>query len=121
MATENTSGYRTFLNGSSAIDAYLRVKLDNNGKLAVAGATDAAIGVTTEYIPASGYGTVKLFTGPGTFLVTAGGSINKGARLYPAASGKVAASGTTAIDLVAIDAASANGDVIEAAPCMVGA
>lgn len=118
---ENSSGYRAFTATAVALAAYIRVKVDSAGLISVAGATDNAIGVTTEAIAASGTGNVKLFSAPGTYLVTAGAAIARGARLYPLAAGKVDDAGTTAIPLVALEAATADGDVIEAAPALLGA
>jgi len=121
-ASQNEIGFLTFLNGgSSTINEGARVKVTGVNTIDVAGATDAAIGVAYETIPAGGYGTVKLFSAPGTFLVIASGAISAGAQLYPAASGQVAASGTTALNLVALEPATAAGDKITAAQIMKGA
>jgi hypothetical protein len=121
MTTENTTGFRTFQATAAAIAQAIRVKVDSNGLISAAGATDAAIGVTIEAVAASGYGNVKLFNAPGTFLVTAGAAITRGAVLYPLASGKVDDAGTTVMGLVALEAATADGDIIEAARYLVGA
>lgn len=119
--SENSTGLRTFQATATAIALGARVKVDSNGAISVAGAAEAAIGVTTEYIAASGYGTVKLFNAPGTYLCIAGGAVTRGAHLYPAAAGKVDDSGTTRIGLAALEAATADGDLIECAPCLLGA
>ena len=118
---ENSSGYRAFTATAVAIAAYKRVKVDSNGLISVAAATENAVGVTTEAIAASGTGTVKLFSAPGTYLVTANAAITMGAKLYPAAAGNVDDAGTTAINLCALETATALGDVIEAAPNFLGA
>lgn len=118
---ENTSGYKTFQATAVAIAPYLRVQVDANGLISVANATDNAIGITTEAVAASGYGRVKLFTAPGTFLFTATTAITRGATLFPTASGRVDDSGTTGIGFVALEAATAAGDVIEATRYLVGA
>lgn len=119
--TANSSGYRAFQATATAIAAYKRVKVDSDGLISVAAAAEGAIGVTVEAIAASGYGTVKLFNAPGTFMVTANAAITRGAQLYPTASGNVDDAGTTALPLVALEAATASGDVIEAAPLLLGA
>lgn len=119
--SENSSGLRTFQATAAAIAHGARVKVDSNGLISVAAAAEAAVGVTTEYVAASGYGTVKLFTAPGTYLCIAASAVTRGSQLYPAASGKVDDSGTTLIGLVALEAASADGDLIECAPCLKGA
>lgn len=121
MTTANQSGIRTFTATATAIAEAVRVQVDSNGLISVAGATDPAVGVTTEAIAASGRGNVKLFSAPGTFLCMAGAAIARGAQLYPLAAGKVDDTGTTKIGLVALEAATADGDIIECAPCMLGA
>jgi hypothetical protein len=118
---ENTTGYRTFQATATALAPYARVLVDANGLISVAGATDSAIGVTTDAVAAGGYGRVKLFSAPGTFLLTASGAITRGAALYPTAAGRVDDAGTTGLGFVALEAATAAGDVIEATPFLAGA
>lgn len=117
--TQNSTGYKTFTATATAIGEAVRVKLDSSGNISAAGATDAWIGTTMEAIAASGSGTVKLRSAPGTFLVTASAAIAAGARLYPTASGKVddAAGTGNFTGLQAVEAATADGDIIEAVPC----
>ena len=119
MTTENSTGYKTFQATSSAIAPSIRVKVDSSGKIAAADAADPWIGVTIDAISANGYGTVKLRNAPGTKLVTASAAITRGSRLSPADDGKVDdASGTgNFTGLLALEAATADGDIIEAAPC----
>jgi hypothetical protein len=116
MTTENTTGYKTFQATAVALAASIRVTLDSDGLISVAGATDNWIGVTQEAIAASGYGTVKLRNAPGSFLVTASAAITRGAKLYPTAAGKVddAAGTGNFTGLCAAETATASGDVIEA-------
>lgn len=121
MTTENTSGYKTIQAAAAAIPAYTRVKVDSSGLISAAAAAEAAAGVTMEYVAAGGYGTVKLFSAPGTFLMTAGVAIAAGTQVYPAAAGKIAATGTTALNFQALEAATANGDIIECARVEKGA
>lgn len=119
--TANSSGYRTFQATGTAIAVGRRVTVDSNGLISVAGAAVGAIGVTVEAIAADGYGTVKLFNAPGTFIMEAHAAITRGAILYPAAAGRVDDAGTTTIPLVALEAATAQGDLIECAPWLLGA
>lgn len=121
MPTTNDSGFKSFTATSTAIALGARVKTNSSGQILVAGATDVAIGVTTQAIAASGTGTVKLFNAPGTYMMLAGAAITAGAQLYPLASGKVDDTGTTALPLIALEAATADGDLIECAPCLKGA
>ena len=117
--TENSTGFKA-LNAAAAFTQGQRAKI-SSGQWAVAGATDKAVGVAQHACASGGVLTVKLFTAPGTFLVQASGAITAGAQLYPTASGCVDDAGTTVIGLVALEAASASGDLIEAARCEVGA
>lgn len=123
QGTQNSSGYRTFQATAVAIGVGKRVFVDASSPslIAVAGAAVAAIGVTVENIAASGYGTVKLFNASGTFLMCANAAITAGAQLYPTASGNVDDAGTTTLPLVALEAATAQNDLIECAPILLGA
>lgn len=115
--SENTTGYKAFTATATAIGLGVRVKLDTNGLISAAGATDAWIGTTVAPVAASGVGTVRLRNAPGTHMFVAAGAVDVGDKLYPAASGKVddvAAGNFTGF--VAINAAAADGDIIEAAP-----
>lgn len=119
--TQNTTGHRTFFATAAAIAPWIRVKVDSNGQISAAAASDPWIGVTEEQVAASGAGTVNLVSTRGTILMTASGAITRGAQVFPAASGKNSASGTTALDMIALEAATADGDVIECARIQKGA
>lgn len=121
--TQNNSGFKTFQATAVAIGVGKRVFVDASAPslIAVAGAAVAAIGVTTENIAASGYGTVKLFNAPGTFIMCANAAITAGAQIYPTASGNIDDAGTTALPLVALEAATAQGDLIEVGSILLGA
>lgn len=118
QGTQNTSGFRTFTATAVAIAAFVRVKVDSAGLILVAGATDDWVGVTQVPIAASGSGPVRLRTAAGSFLVTVSEAVAAGAPLYAAASGKVSDTGGVGplARLVALEAATADGDIIEAAP-----
>jgi hypothetical protein len=118
--TTNGSGILT-LTTNAAITEGQRVHVTSGRLAAVSGATDPSIGVATHAAESGGTLAIKLFTAPGTYLVRAAAAITRGAHLYPAASGEVDDTGTTKIGLVALDAATAQGDLIEAAPCLLGA
>jgi len=119
--TANSSGFRTFQATGTAIALGKRVKYASTGLISVAAAAEGAIGVTVEAIAADGYGTVKLFNAPGTFIIWANAAIAAGAQLYPTAAGGIDDAGTTALPLVALEAATAQGDLIECAPLLLGA
>jgi len=115
MAIEHTSNTITFQATAVAIEAFVRVKLDSNGLVSAAGEGDLVIGTTMQAFAASGYGTVKLVSGGGTFLIQAAGPITCGKQLYAAAAGEVDDSGTYKAAFVACESCTAQGDVIECA------
>lgn len=114
MSTQNASGFRSFQATAVAITEGLRLKVDSNGLVSAAGDGEVGIGVATQACAASGYVTVKLW-GPGTVLLQAAAAITRGAELYTAASGQVDDTGTYKIGAVALEAATAQGDLIECA------
>jgi hypothetical protein len=123
QGSENTSGYRTFQAGGNAIAAFVRVVFDGNGRIWACGANETGVGVTIAPIPANGYGSVKLWSAPGTFVLTAYGPIAVGAPLFPHGSGKVddtAYMHNAPLGLIALEAATADGDIIEAAKIQQG-
>lgn len=111
MAQFTEGPTRTFTAGA-AIAAHLRVKL-SSGELAAAGASDVELGTMevasfadNDVVP------VRLRTAEGTCKMTASEAITAGNPVYAAASGKVASTGTVYCG-TALEAATANGDVIE--------
>jgi hypothetical protein len=106
---------KTFI-ADEAIAVHLRVKLDSDGKVTVAGLADKEIG--TAVTPAFAAGdpvTVRLRTAAGTHKMVAIEASAVGAILYTEANGKVqdtAASTAFQVGIV-LEAAGADGDVIE--------
>jgi len=99
-----------------AIAVHLRVKLDADGRVTVAGLTDKEIG--TALTPAFAAGdeiTVKLRSGAGTHKMVAIEALAAGATVYTEANGKVQdTAAATAFQLgTALEAATADNDVIE--------
>lgn len=117
--TENTTGFKS-LTAAAAIAEGQRLRI-SSGQFDVAGATSLAIGVASHAAASGSQVTCKLFSAPGTFIMRAGAAIAAGAQLYPLASGNVDDTGTTALPLVALEAAAASGDLIECAICQLGA
>jgi hypothetical protein len=114
--TRVVTNQRTF-QAAAAICANLRVKLNGSGKLATAGAGEDALGVTERAaLAADEYVAVNLRNAAGTQLGVAAGAIAVGATVYGAASGKIndvpigPALGT------ALEAATADNDIIEYLP-----
>lgn len=109
---------RTFEAGA-AIAQHLRVKL-SAGVLAVAGASDLALGTMERASLASGDKVpVRLRTAQGTRKYVAASSFSVGVAVYGAASGKVDDVGSQLIG-TALEASGADGDVIEVLPAPHG-
>lgn len=95
---------------AGAVAQYLRVKTP--GAIAVAGSSDVSIGTMELPCTAAGPCTVRLANAQGTRKMVASEAITAGNPVYAAASGKVAASGTV-VEGRAMEAATANNDIIE--------
>lgn len=68
MSTQNDNGFRTF-QASGGISAFLAVDIQSDGTIkAAAGGVTQGIGVLQQDVADAGYGQVKLWTAPGTFL-----------------------------------------------------
>lgn len=106
---------RTF-QASAALAKYRRVRL-SSGKLAYAGAANTdALGALVQATHAADEDVaVRLLNAQGTHPCVASEAISAGATVYAAANGKVAASGTVIVG-VALDAATADNDIIEVLP-----
>lgn len=111
MSQQVDTPTRTFTAGG-ALGQYLRVKISAS-KLALAGAADRSIG--TMPAPAFADGdpaTVTLRNKMGTRRMIANGAVTAYTNVYSAASGKVSATGIY-YEGMALEAATADGDVIE--------
>ncbi|HWL53861.1 MAG TPA: hypothetical protein VNQ90_15585 [Chthoniobacteraceae bacterium] len=113
-STRIEGGFRTITVGSSAVDAYLRVKLGTDGKHTVCSATDFGDAITDEPIVANGTGTARFVNAPGQqFGIASGAVATAGLKLYAAADGKVSTTQSTTEPLVGIsEEAAANGEVV---------
>jgi hypothetical protein len=95
---------------------HLRVKLDSDGRVTVAGLADKEIGtVVTPAFAAGDPVTVRLRSAAGTHKMVAVEALAAGATVYTEASGKVQdTAASTAFQIgTALEAATADGDVIE--------
>lgn len=98
---------------NAALGQHLRVTSLSTGKVALAEAGQMGVGTTEN--PATAADEiigVRLNNAHGTRKVVANGAISEGSLVYTAASGKVGSSGTVCYG-VALEAATADGDVIE--------
>ena len=110
---------RSFTAGG-AIAQHLRVKL-SAGKLAAAGVGDQSIGTMEEASFADGdYRPVRLRTAQGTKKMVAAGAVTAGAQVFAAAGGKIDDTPNPFPEGIALEAATADGDVIEVLPCDSG-
>jgi hypothetical protein len=106
---------KTFI-ADEAIAVHLRVKLDSDGRVTVAGLTDKEIG--TAVTPAFAAGepvTVRLRTAAGTHKMVAIEAMNAGVPVYTETGGKVQDTAqATSFQLgTALESAANDGDIIE--------
>ena len=117
MASQNDDGFKT-LQASGAISAYKAVTIQSDGTITPsAGNADVGIGITQEDIADAGYGTVKLWRAPGTFMIQATGSAVTPGTAYAIVTGGYAAAvngtfGPAALQALQAGVAS-NGIVLE--------
>lgn len=115
MSQYNETGVITF-ECDEAIPQYARVKLDADGKITVAGLTDKEIGTARNATFAAGEKVaVNLRSKAGTHKMIAVEALAIGATVYTEAAGKVQDTAqATAFQVgVALEAATADGDIIE--------
>lgn len=110
-------GIKTFI-AYGAITAHARVKLRSGygDQVELAGAGEAHIGVAEYAVADTEYVSIKLKSESGTVEVIAADSFSVGATLYGAASGKVSDTSSGSAIGVALEAATADGDIIEMLP-----
>ena len=106
---------RTFINGSSALDPYILVKVASDGTLATSATTnEPVVGFTTEAVAANEATSVSLLFGGGTSFGTAAKALAIGTILFNETGGKLSddASGHGKVG-IALSASAADGDIIE--------
>jgi hypothetical protein len=105
--------HKTFI-ADEAIAIHLRVKLDSDGRVTVAGSSDRDNGTAVTPSFAAGEPiSVRLQTAAGTRKMVAAGAVTAGGYVYAAASGKVSAVANGNIEGVAQESATTDGDIIE--------
>lgn len=122
MSQFNDTGCKAF-EADAAIGQYERVKLDSDGKVTQAGLADRGIGTATRAAFAAGdVIDVALYSKPGTMKMKAVEALAAGALVYSEAAGKVqdTAQATSYLVGIALEAATADNDVIEVMPVVGG-
>jgi len=112
MASQNENGFKSFL-ASGAISAYRIVKLQSDGTITAAADNTKGIGVTQQDFADAEYGSVKLWSAPGTFMVAASGSAITAATAYGTITGGYVGVVTTDRFSALVSAVASNGIVTE--------
>ena len=119
MAQQNDTGFVTGI-AAGAIPQFARVKPTSvAGTFDVAGLADRSCGIAQREAFAAGDPiTIALWNKPGTFKAIAKEALARGAKLYGEAGGKLqdTAEGTSYAEAVALEAATAENDIIEVMP-----
>lgn len=103
------------LPASAAMGQYLCVKTNGSNKLSLAGASDRGVGVLNDPVLAADDPASYAPYGSEPLYMVASEAISREGSVYAAANGKVASTGTVKRG-IALDAATANGDVIRVLP-----
>lgn len=116
MSQQTDSGFKTFIAGETlAINR--RVKQDSTAKqVKYSDSTDDYVGVTQEAVSSGDHVNIKLRTAPGTMKMTCAGGVQLNDLVYAATDGKIDDVVTTYAIGRALEAATANNDVIEVLP-----
>jgi len=100
---------------ASAVSMYRLVSLDSSGTVAHTGVGASPFGVAVRDAASGDPVGVRFVNAPGTFKLVAAGAITRGAQIFSAAAGKVSATQEGMPRGIALEAAAADGDVIECA------
>lgn len=117
MSQQYDSGTKTFV-ADAAIAQFARVVFESDGRIVTAGLTEVGIGVAQTPAFAAGDAiAVKLYNSGGTFKMRASEALAVGATLYTESDGEVqdTAQATAVPFAQALEAATADGDIIECA------
>lgn len=111
MTQQTEIGFKTFTAGE-ALEAFRRVKL-SSGNVVYAGAGEEFIGVTQDKVASGDPVNVALRASARTYKMVAAAAVTAGAVIYGAASGKVDDAASGVAQGTALEAATADLDVIE--------
>lgn len=118
--SQYTEGNVKAFKAAEALAAFRRVKLDSAGDIVYADARDDCVGSTETAIANDANGPVRLKSASGTRKLTASGAISIGDKVYGAADGKITATPDGIGFGTALEAATADGDVIEVSTATEG-
>jgi len=118
---QTNSGIKAFTVGTGGVTAHSLVKLSSGEVvLNTATSTDDPVGVALYGETADGVVAVHLINCPGTVEMIAAGAISSGADVYAAADGEIQSLSEAAATYrkigIALEAATADGDIIEVLP-----
>lgn len=111
MTQQTESGFKTFTAGE-ALEAFRRVKL-SSGSVVYADAGEEFIGITQDKVANGDPVTVALRSAARSYKAVAAAAVTAGAVIYGAADGKVDDAASGVAQGTALEAATADGDVIE--------
>jgi hypothetical protein len=116
MAVYNEGPTKT-LKAAGTIGRYERVKIDANGDWAQAGAGAGGkgIGIALDNVTVGQFLSAYLLNRGGTVKMKAAVAIAKGALVYGGAAGKVNVTNTNCLEGMAVEASTADNDIIEVA------
>jgi hypothetical protein len=112
MAVENSGPVKT-LEAAATITIYQRLKVDTSGKWAVAGVTEKAHAVALAPAAAGAQCPGLLLNCAGTVKMVSAVVLTQGEKVYGAAAGKINDTTTNCLEGIAMEAAAADGDIIE--------
>lgn len=110
--SQESLGPKAFVAGE-ALEAYRRVKLNSSGRVVYADAGEEFIGFTTNKVASGELVSVALRSAARTYKAVAAEAFALGATLYGANDGKVQDTASGSAQAIALEAATADGDVVE--------
>lgn len=112
--TQNDNGFKSFL-ASTTLGAFTAVDVDSSGKIAASAVSTRPVGILQEDVASGNFGSVKLLTASGTFMIALGAAIvTAGTNYSLMASGLMGGTVGTALVFKALSSqVTASGTVIE--------